>query len=194
MYIEYFKYTYHKNLAHILNMADPLKHAASWPTPDTTSTSKSPPGSQVGGTEPFFRWFLINEWKIPRHPGIPKNQPLHPKKTKKKSEASKFLWKISLACVVSFVLCGVWGTRLFKIKFCRAGEREIILKLDDTVLNGRFVYHRFIPFWLCNQPTVHKHSHRNSIVRIVTLCLGHERDVHDQPKMKQIQIRTNHPE
>ena len=156
---------------------------------------------QISAREPsrrhgtvFFGGFLLMNGKFQDTQVYQRINPYTPKKTKKKSEASKFLWKISLACVAFFLLCGVWGTGLFKLKHSRAGEREIILKLDDTVLNGRFVYHRFIPFWLCNQPTVHKHSHRNSIVRIVTLCLGHERDVHDQPKMKQIQIRTNHPE
>ena len=134
-YIEYFKYTYHKKLAHIFNMADPFKTCCLVTNPwhqlwHPTLT----PGSQVGGAETvFFRWFLINEWKIPRHPGIPKNQPLHPKKTKKKSEASKFLWKISLACGAFFLLCGVWGTGLFKLKHSRAGGREIILKLDDGI-------------------------------------------------------------
>ena len=49
MYIECFKYTYHKNLAHIFNMADPLKHAASWPTPDTNSDI------QISAREPSRR-------------------------------------------------------------------------------------------------------------------------------------------
>ena len=80
-------------MAHILNMADPLKHDASWPTPGPIWHPNLRQGAKSEARNRFLG-VLINEWKIPRHPATKESiNPYTQKRPRRKLKQASFYGK-----------------------------------------------------------------------------------------------------